>query len=677
MNAGVAVLDQRETVGVGLQSTYLAQKSSWSRELTAPARRMEHQISPGKTGQGSNGGSNACIPCRKVKMKCQLVEGGARCGRCERKSLSCVYQQHRRGRKVGMRTSIIAAIGRADPSVDGEDSHLPRAGRRNTATSSTESALPPVPDNFWPDGHRDLPPANVLSNQVQDGGFSLQNVLSPGHQSDIRTMTAQSCPDSRDPVVARLLNQAIASSLFAGFMSDLNPFVSQLDPELHTLNYVQATSPFLFTAALMAASKVFNPALYSGLRDHAEVLLLDVIRYGWKSAEVVQAILIMTYYKDPEDTRVFVNVGLAIRIALDLGWHELASATRNRETETITDERGRRNAERTWLVLFVYDRSLAIQTGRPTMIEHDALIDPVDDWQRSSISLPSDALLCALVKLRLLTLGMPGTIHRHGRAIQNTPSMTRLMHKSVEQWLSRWVRVAKADQRHQFLVEFYGRHTLLLLRSEELHQALNSKLSVQDPHLQPIWHGFNATLDVLRLVIEKANDFVYFVQDSVHVMIAHAAVLLVKTLLSVRSEVRDELESSCLSTLRSLLAVLSAQAAPTNSACSLQAALIANLLGMLEVAVPSDHIQSTRQGEPTAATPDPDGARMPHFIRNAGGDEMVYPSQGHTSAGMAVSDSLDSSLVDDETWATVFATAGFDIMAGTFLPDLAAHQSDQ
>lgn len=68
-----------------------------------------------------------------------------------------------------------------------------------------------------------------------------------------------------------------------------------------------------------------------------------------------------------------------------------------------------------------------------------------------------------------------------------------------------------------------------MLCSEELHQALNSQSSAQDSYLESIWRGHSAALAVIALVVEHPNaDFVYFVQDSVHVMIAYAAVLLVK-----------------------------------------------------------------------------------------------------------------------------------------------------
>lgn len=85
-----------------------------------------------------------------------------------------------------------------------------------------------------------------------------------------------------------------------------------------------------------------------------------------------------------------------------------------------------------------------MQMGKPAMIEHDALIDSVDEWQTSRISCHSDVLLCALVKLRLLTSGTLGTFHRHGKVNHDMLSFIKLMRTGVEQWSLRWLRVARA-----------------------------------------------------------------------------------------------------------------------------------------------------------------------------------------------------------------------------------------
>lgn len=84
------------------------------------------------------------------------------------------------------------------------------------------------------------------------------------------------------------------------------------------------------------------------------MLFSRALRHGVKSPEIVQAILVLTYWKEPDDTRAFVNVGLAVRIALELGWHK--TGVRSPFSHEGCDDRCKRNIERTWLVLFVYDR---------------------------------------------------------------------------------------------------------------------------------------------------------------------------------------------------------------------------------------------------------------------------------------------------------------------------------
>jgi hypothetical protein len=139
------------------------------------------------------------------------------------------------------------------------------------------------------------------------------------------------------------------------FMGNLNPFISQFDPVLHTFDHVRVTSPFLFSAMLTAAAKALNPSLHSPLRNHVEKLFAQAFRRGDKAPEVVQAILVLTYWKEPEDTRAFVNVGLAIRIAMELGWHKLVAHKQTSGGNEL-EARKARNIQRTWLVLFVYDR---------------------------------------------------------------------------------------------------------------------------------------------------------------------------------------------------------------------------------------------------------------------------------------------------------------------------------
>lgn len=158
----------------------------------------------------------------------------------------------------------------------------------------------------------------------------------------------------------------------------LNPFVSQLDPNLHSFAYVRAKSSFLLTAALAASAKIFHPGLYPDLYEHAQNLSTAVFRNGIKTVEAVQAILVLTYWKEPNDNRVWTLVGFVVRICMDLGWHTLTPEDHLGESEVARRER--RNIQRTWLVLFVYDRrhvrSHSFRNGMTNPDQHQ-----LTDWQ--------------------------------------------------------------------------------------------------------------------------------------------------------------------------------------------------------------------------------------------------------------------------------------------------------
>lgn len=143
-------------------------------------------------------------------------------------------------------------------------------------------------------------------------------------------------------------------------MAVLNPYICQLDPILHTFPLVRQKSAFLFSAILTMSAKAFNPVIYGKLYDHVQDLFTKSFRRGTKSTETVQAILILTYWKEPQDSRVWTSVGHAIRLCFDMGWHRLMPYSPQRQTSgTELTRRVLRNIERTWYVLFVYDRRYA------------------------------------------------------------------------------------------------------------------------------------------------------------------------------------------------------------------------------------------------------------------------------------------------------------------------------
>jgi hypothetical protein len=91
-------------------------------------------------------------------------------------------------------------------------------------------------------------------------------------------------------------------------------------------------------------------------------------------------------------------------MAVELGLNRYIQTPPPNETEFQRLER--RNRERTYLVLFVHDRSLSIQTGRHWMLPEDDLVRNSTTWHEgggSSIR-PEDVIVAAFVSLRRIAV---------------------------------------------------------------------------------------------------------------------------------------------------------------------------------------------------------------------------------------------------------------------------------
>ncbi|RFU81717.1 fungal specific transcription factor domain-containing [Trichoderma arundinaceum] len=490
---------------------------------------------------------NACLPCRKVKMKCRPgSQPASKCERCARKSLDCVFQQHRRGRKPGTKISKrnMAALpptyaaAKKTPDYSGD------------TPSITESVPAEEPGNLQPSG--------VLNQEAMRGKFSLRRILSTTDGDALEPPERSPPTRPEDPIEMGILNLSIAKSLFEklvptiiisvmfeklmpvfSFILVLNPYISQLDPHLHTFQYTRTKSSFLFTAVLAMSAKTFNPIVYNALYDHAQDLYTESFRNGAKSTEIVQAILILTYWKQPQDTRAWTSLGYAIRMCMDMGWHKLtAYSTTSRVTMDEIRRREIRNIERTWYVLFVYDRSISLQTGRPWMIERSAFIESIEAWCGDPMADRNDDLLGAFVTLRLMSssiFSLHGPNSRRGDKVplENMESLLSLKKAGIERWERHWVQNVEQKQSpeeetcHKFLIRFYGTHFRLQLFSVPLQDVLSSEYSDSSLHLDIIWAAFTGAMDMLKL-ISRHSAQLYFAQDSIHVMTAYSAAFLVK-----------------------------------------------------------------------------------------------------------------------------------------------------
>ncbi|EHK18636.1 uncharacterized protein TRIVIDRAFT_204757 [Trichoderma virens Gv29-8] len=472
---------------------------------------------------------NACLPCRKVKMKCrQGSQPASKCERCARKSLDCVFQQHRRGRKPGTKISK-----RTMPA-------LPSAYAAVKKTPDYSGDTPSIAESVPAEEPGNLQPSGLLNQEAMRGKFSLRRILSTTEGDALEPPERSSPSRPEDPIEMGILNLSVAKSLFENFIVVLNPYISQLDPSLHTFFYVRQKSSFLFTAVLAMSAKTFNPIVYNALYNHAQDLYTESFRNGAKSTEIVQAILILTYWKQPQDTRAWTSLGYAIRMCMDMGWHKLtAYSTASRVAMDEARRREVRNVERTWYVLFVYDRSISLQTGRPWMIERSAFIESIEAWCGDPIADRNDDLLGAFVTLRLMSssifsLHAPSSRRSEKVPLENMEALLSLKKASIERWESHWVQNVERKQSpeeetcHKFLIRFYGTHFRLQLFSLPLQDVLSSEYSDSSLHLDIIWAAFTGAMDMLKLISRHSGQL-YFAQDSIHVMTAYSAAFLVKS----------------------------------------------------------------------------------------------------------------------------------------------------
>ncbi|RSL74081.1 hypothetical protein CEP53_000447 [Fusarium sp. AF-6] len=515
--------------------------------------------------------TNACLACRKVKMKCcPSSPGTTKCDRCARKSLDCVFRKHHRGRKPGTKISksrrtIVVAESPLSPDAVADD----------------DSPVPVEQDNLQPSG--------LLNIEAVKGRFSLQNILSASDELD-EPLASLSDPDE-DPIHLGLVNSSIAKSLFDSFMAVLNPYICQLDPILHTFPHVRQKSAFLFSAILTASAKAFNPVLYEKLYNHAQDLFTESFRHGTKSTETVQAILILTYWKELQDGRAWTSVGHAIRLCFDMGWHRLVpSSPQEQASGTESTRRALRNIERTWYVLFVYDRSISLQTGKPWMIACDDFIESIEAWSNDPIAIDNDLLLGSFVTLRLVTsaaftLLIPRP-HRPKPTANDVEPLISLLSDRIDRWENRWTQAIEAKTEteeqscHQFLIRFYGTHLRLQLHSLPLQGMLASEESDVTLHLDTMWVAHRSAMSMLHLISQYAAHL-YFAQDSIHVMTAYSAAFLVKILLSVPSLITEQAACDTIQAIQSAADAFSKQSGTASCSCALQARFLTKVAAKL------------------------------------------------------------------------------------------------
>ncbi|KAG8710071.1 hypothetical protein FRC11_004912 [Ceratobasidium sp. 423] len=212
-----------------------------------------------------------------------------------------------------------------------------------------------------------------------------------------------------DPVKLGILPEDAVMGLFFSFHTVLNPVIALLDPTLHTPIYVRRRSRVLYTAILAAACRFFKPSHFKPVHDLAQLLLGRALSDGISSVEYIQALSIMTYWKEAEDTSTWRKLGLAIRMAFELNLHHAKA-----EPLPIDElqARERLNEERTWflqnmislisLELACYDLATSLQRGKPRMIPEEHFPQGGLKWIQNHSKFPCNADVMIVTSLEMV-----------------------------------------------------------------------------------------------------------------------------------------------------------------------------------------------------------------------------------------------------------------------------------
>lgn len=168
---------------------------------------------------------------------------------------------------------------------------------------------------------------------------------------------------------------------------------------------------------------------------------------------------------------------------------------------------------------------MSLQTGKPWMIERSPFIESIQDWWKHPQAIDNDRLLCSFVALRLLAaevfdLPNPGSQYP-------APRPLAVLQNRIEWWQAKWLEVTDPGSCHNFLIRFYGAHQSLQLFSIPLQETLKKSKFDETCDLNPLWISYHSAMTMLRLMPEFSS-FLSLCQDSIHVMTAYSAVLLIK-----------------------------------------------------------------------------------------------------------------------------------------------------
>ncbi|KAI0651059.1 fungal-specific transcription factor domain-containing protein [Trametes meyenii] len=344
-----------------------------------------------------------------------------------------------------------------------------------------------------------------------------------------------------DILLSGLVTSGDAIALFHIYYQRINPIIPILDEHTHTPTEVLARCPFLFTVVCMVASKHYQekPHMYSMAAHFAKAAAANTLLDGWKTIEICQAFTLLGMYSPPvqrlEENRAWSYTGIASRLAMALGLSRTPPTP-----PTLEEEREMHNRTRMWMVCYILDRCLSIQSGKAWMVPEDMTIRNASQWyQNHEYHNESDKYLVSLVELLRIASRFVSTVNPvHGTSA--TGSMKTVdfgsLYQAYEDEFSAWKTVI--DVRHG---EKEPKEPTEDMQITIIHRMFNycrlvvccyclqltSRQSIVRPD-KMLTGCLQAATSLIKLTLEgcTTKDFAAFLPEILYMQSAFAAVIL-------------------------------------------------------------------------------------------------------------------------------------------------------
>ncbi|KAF8515103.1 hypothetical protein BU17DRAFT_68054 [Hysterangium stoloniferum] len=261
---------------------------------------------------------------------------------------------------------------------------------------------------------------------TEKSGIAYTDYFAPGSASKLALRRVLNMRAATRAILANgLVDWETTGELFDIFFKYVSPFVSLLDPVLHTsktsTNGTRSSS--LSQSHLVTSPS--RPGLHITAMYFAKHAAAIAFINGVKSVEMAQAYLLMSVY------------GLPARWEEDRSWFYGGLASRFPSTAPLSErhERERLNRAWTWLNCFNFDRSSSTQWGNPTGIQEDEAIRGAKAWYRGSkYNHPYDVHLVAYTELLKIVSRFHESIHTPSGTSPDFRAITETTEAEIKGW---------------------------------------------------------------------------------------------------------------------------------------------------------------------------------------------------------------------------------------------------